>query len=141
MENLSTKRDKIIKSLFQNELSNIQEELDAIKEAGTNPENVCAQINWDAKDLEGKTKEEVDIINTTKKDDVITGDECFIYKNPDGTLKKMDINGISEMIYKKIEKHLISDHDKTQDTNIKNIKHTVNDINNINIWKNFNGKK
>ena len=40
MENLSTKRDKIIKSLFQNELSNIQEELDAIKEAGTNPENV-----------------------------------------------------------------------------------------------------
>lgn len=44
------------------------------------------------------------------------------------------------MIYKKIEKHLISDHDKTQDTNIKNIKHTVNDINNINIWKNFNEK-
>ena len=35
----TTKRDKIIKSLFQNELSNIQEELDAIKEAGTNPEN------------------------------------------------------------------------------------------------------
>ena len=67
MENLSTKRDKIIKSLFQNELSNIQEELDAIKEAGTNPENVCSQINWDAKDLEGKTKEEVDIINSIRK--------------------------------------------------------------------------
>ena len=83
----------------------------------------------------------LDIIITTKKDDVITGDECFIYKNPDGTLKKMDINGISEMIYKKMEKHLISDHDKTQDTNIKNIKHTVNDINNINIWTEFNEKK
>ena len=67
MENLSTKRDKIIKSLFQNELSNIQEELDAIKEAGTNLENVCSQINWDAKDLEGKTKEEVDIINSIRK--------------------------------------------------------------------------
>ena len=67
MENLSTKRDKIIKSLFQNELSNIQEELDAIKEAGTNPENVCSQINWDAKELEGKTKEEVDIINSIRK--------------------------------------------------------------------------
>ena len=91
--------------------------------------------------FENKQNNILDIINTTKKDDVITGDECFIYKNPDGTLKKMDINGISEMIYKKIEKHLISDHDKKQDTNIKNIKHTVNDINNINIWKNFNGKK
>ena len=67
MENLSTTRDKIIKSLFQNELSNIQEELDTIKEAGTNPENVCSQINWDAKDLEGKTKEEVDIINSIRK--------------------------------------------------------------------------
>ena len=56
--------------------------------------------------FENKQNNILDIINTTKKDDVITGDECFIYKNPDGTLKKMDINGISEMIYKKIEKQL-----------------------------------
>ena len=67
MENLSTKRDKIIKSLFQNELSNIQEELDAIKEAGTNPENVCSQINWDAKDLEGKTNQKKQIKSKNKK--------------------------------------------------------------------------
>lgn len=63
--------------------------------------------------FENKQNNILDIINTTKKDDVITGDECFIYKNSDGTLKKMDINGISEMIYKKMEKHLISDYDKT----------------------------
>ena len=82
----------------------------------------------------------LDIINTTKKDDVITGDEYFIYKNPDGTLKKMDINGISEMIYNKMKKHLISDHDKTQDTNIKNITNKVNNIDNINIWTEFKEK-
>lgn len=83
----------------------------------------------------------LDIINTTEKDDTITGDECFIYKNPDGTLKKMDINGVSEMIYKKMKKDLISDHDKTQDTNIKNVTNKVNNIDKINIWSEFNEKK
>ena len=34
--------------------------------------------------FENKQNNILDIINTTKKDDVITGDECFIYKNPDG---------------------------------------------------------
>ena len=44
------------------------------------------------------------------------------------------------MIYNKMKKHLISDHDKTQDTNIKNITNKVNNIDNINIWTEFKEK-
>ena len=121
MENLSTKRDKIIKSLFQNELSNIQEELDAIKEAGTNPENVCSQINWDAKDLEGKTKEEVDIINSIEThQNIIKGcDEILQQLNPEIVEKQRqeqenkalreEINSLKEMFREFIKSSLKSE--------------------------------
>ena len=44
--------------------------------------------------FESKQNNILDIINTTKKNDIITEDECFIYKNTDAKLKKIDINRI-----------------------------------------------
>lgn len=80
----------------------------------------------------------LDIISNTSKDEHITGTESFVYKDTDGTLKQVDINGISDMIYERIKQKLISNYDKEQDKNIQTVSDNINNINNINIWSKFN---
>lgn len=67
MEKLESIRDKIIKSIFQSNLSDLQEEIDTIKSSDSSLENICAQIKWDDKELDGKTKEEKDTIIKIRK--------------------------------------------------------------------------
>lgn len=82
----------------------------------------------------------LNIISNTNKDKKITGGETFIYKDTDGNLKSMDINGVSDIIFKKIQQKLISQYDKKQDENINNVSNSVNEILNINVWKKFEEK-
>lgn len=67
MEKLETRRDKLIKEVFQNNLSDLQEEYKILQEENVNPDNVCSQISWDDKELEGKTKEDIEFIKKTRK--------------------------------------------------------------------------
>lgn len=67
MEKLESIRDNMIKSVFQNNLSDLQEEIDTIKSSGSSLDNICVQINWDDNELNGKTKEEKDTIIKIRK--------------------------------------------------------------------------
>lgn len=67
MESLVTRRDKLINEVFKNNLSDLKEEYEILQKENVNPDNICSQIAWDDKELEGKTKEDIEFIKKTRK--------------------------------------------------------------------------
>lgn len=67
MESLVTRRDRLINEVFQNNLSDLKEEYEILQKENVNPDNICTQIAWDDKELEGKSKEDIEFIKRTRK--------------------------------------------------------------------------
>lgn len=66
MEDIITTRDKIVRSIFENNLDDIKNDYEKVKENGVDPKNLCTTITWNDKELEGKTEEEIKYIKNIR---------------------------------------------------------------------------